>query len=85
VIRPDIERYKTQVQEYQHHNTKQTKKLIVYGDYLHEQLMHIIAQLDTMPHVNEQERNERKQSVKDTQCLLDQLEQIKCDLTRLLE
>lgn len=81
VLRPDIKRYQKQAEEYLANNkasdTKQTKELINYGNYIHEQLMHQMQQLDTMPEVTDEERIERKNNVKETESLLDLIESIK--------
>lgn len=50
---------------------------------MHEKLMHILQQLDTMPEVNDKERIERKENVKDTEALLDLIESIKAKLTNV--
>lgn len=42
--------------------------------------MHILQQLDTMPEVNDKERLERKENVKETEALLDLIESIKTKL-----
>lgn len=86
VLKPDILRYEKQAKEHlsQPHEPKQTKELINYGNYLHEQLMHMLAQLDTMPNVNEDERLERRNNVKETEALLDSVESVKIKLQELL-
>lgn len=85
-MKPDIRRYEKQAEGHlsKPHEPKQTKELINYGNYLHEQLMHMISQLDTMPEANEQERDERRKNVKDTEYLLDLIESIKDKLTHLM-
>jgi hypothetical protein len=91
-LKPDIHRYEKQTQEHISqqgkktiHEQKQTKELINYGNYLHEQLMHMIAQLDTMPQVNDEERVERRKNVKETESLLDLIESIKAKLLPLMK
>ncbi|KAK4510293.1 uncharacterized protein ATC70_004723 [Mucor velutinosus] len=86
VLRPDIKRYEKQVGEHllqPSPEPKQTNQLINYGNYMHEKLMHILQQLDTMPEVNDKERIERKENVKDTEALLDLIESIKARLTNI--
>lgn len=87
VLKPDIHRYEKQAQEHisQPHEPKQTKELINYGSYLHEQLMHMISQLDAMSEANDQERTERRKNVKDTESLLDLIECIKTKLLDLMK
>ncbi|KAI9257733.1 hypothetical protein EDC94DRAFT_173986 [Helicostylum pulchrum] len=86
VLKPDIQRYEKQAKEHllQPHEPKQTKELINYGNYLHEQLMHMLSQLDTMPNVNEEERLERRKNVKDIETLLDMVESVKSRLQELI-
>ncbi|KAL9551330.1 hypothetical protein MBANPS3_004309 [Mucor bainieri] len=87
VLRPDIKRYEKQVDEHLTQPSpelKQTQQLINYGNYMHEKLMHILQQLDTMPEVNDTERIERKANVKDTEALLDLIESIKAKLTHII-
>ncbi|CAO0794246.1 unnamed protein product [Mucor circinelloides] len=86
VLRPDIKRYEKQVNEHLSQSSPeltQTNQLINYGNYMHEKLMHILQQLDTMPEVNDKERIERKENVKDTETLLDLIESIKAKLTNV--
>ncbi|KAL7331891.1 Ubiquitin domain-containing protein ubfd1, variant 2 [Mucor circinelloides] len=86
VLRPDIKRYEKQVNEHLSQSSlelTQTNQLINYGNYMHEKLMHILQQLDTMPEVNDKERIERKENVKDTEALLDLIESIKAKLTNV--
>ncbi|GAN08470.1 hypothetical protein MAM1_0206c07982 [Mucor ambiguus] len=86
VLRPDIKRYEKQVDEHLAQPSPgltQTNQLINYGNYMHEKLMHILQQLDTMPEVNDKERTERKENVKDTEALLDLIESIKARLTNI--
>lgn len=52
---------------------------------MHEKLMHILQQLDTMPEVNDRERIERKDNVRDTEALLDLIETIKARLTDMTQ
>lgn len=85
VLKPDIARYQKQTQDHQQLEPKQTKELVNYGNYIHEQLMHMMQQLDTMPEVNEQERIERKKNVKETESLLDLIDSIKAKLTKQQE
>ncbi|KAG2204340.1 hypothetical protein INT47_009382 [Mucor saturninus] len=86
-LKPDIHRYEKQAQEHlsKPHEPKQTKELINYGSYLHEQLMHMISQLDTMPEANEEERVERRKNVKETESLLDLIESVKNKLLQLMK
>lgn len=91
VLKPDIHRYEKQAQEHiaqqikTPHDPQQTKELINYGNYLHEQLMHMFSQLDTMPEAKDEERVERRTSVKETEALLDLIESIKAKLSSLLQ
>lgn len=88
VLRPDIKRYEKQVNEHLLQSSPertQTNQLINYGNYMHEKLMHILQQLDTMPEVNDRERIERKDNVRDTEALLDLIETIKARLTDMTQ
>lgn len=84
VLKPDIKRYEKQAEDHLNSSpsSKQTKELMNYGNYIHEQLMHMMHQLDTMPEVNDQERIERKSNVKDTEALLDLVDSIKSKLNQ---
>ncbi|RCH94986.1 hypothetical protein CU098_007651 [Rhizopus stolonifer] len=80
VLKPDIRRYEKHVQEHlasEQRPPEKTKKLIMYGNYIHEQLIHMMQQLDTMPEVTDSERAERKSNVKDTETLLDLIDSIR--------
>lgn len=83
VLKPDIKLYEKQANEQLSQSSpepKQTNQLINYGNYMQEKLMHILQQLDTMPEVNDKERLERKENVKETEALLDLIESIKTKL-----
>lgn len=89
MLKPDIHRYEKQAQEHiaqqikTPHDPKQTKELINYGNYLHEQLMHMFSQLDTMPEAKDEEKMDRRANVKETELLLDLIESIKAKLLSL--
>ncbi|KAG2214059.1 hypothetical protein INT46_004974 [Mucor plumbeus] len=88
VLKPDIKLYEKQANEQLSQSSpepKQTNQLINYGNYMHEKLMHILQQLDTMPEVNDKERLERKENVKETEALLDLIESIKTKLNGILK
>ncbi|KAI8365408.1 hypothetical protein EDC96DRAFT_190279 [Choanephora cucurbitarum] len=78
VLKPDIQRYQKQVEEHSigGDNPERTKKLTMYGKYIHEQLMHMMYQLDAMTQISDTERAERKKNVQETEFLLDLIDSI---------